>query len=122
MRTQSLSLVSQADGLTLSALLALPQGNPRGLVQIAHGMAEYKERYTPFLEFLTGEGYACLINDHRGHGASAASPQDLGWFGPAGARGLVEDLRAGRTADAAAKLPAVEREYHRAKTALDALP
>lgn len=36
--------------------------------------------------------------------------------------GLVEDLRAGRTADAAAKLPAVEREYHRAKTALDALP
>lgn len=93
MRTQSLSLISQADGLTLSALLALPQGNPRGLVQIAHGMAEYKERYTPFLEFLTGEGYACLINDHRGHGASAASPQDLGWFGPAGARGLVEDLR-----------------------------
>ena len=92
MRTQSLNLISQADGLALAALLALPQGSPRGLVQIAHGMAEYKERYTPFLEFLTGEGYACLINDHRGHGASAASPQDLGWFGPAGARGLVEDL------------------------------
>ena len=93
MRTQNLSLVSQADGLTLSALLALPQGNPQGLVQIAHGMAEYKERYVPFLEFLTGQGYACLINDHRGHGASAVTPHDLGWFGPAGARGLVEDLR-----------------------------
>ena len=54
MRTQSLNLISQADGLALAALLALPQGSPRGLVQIAHGMAEYKERYTPFLEFLTG--------------------------------------------------------------------
>lgn len=35
---------------------------------------------------------------------------------------LVESLRAGRTAEAAAQLPAVEREYHRAKTALDTLP
>lgn len=34
---------------------------------------------------------------------------------------LVESLRAGRIDAAAAQLPAVEREYHRAKTALEAL-
>lgn len=35
---------------------------------------------------------------------------------------LVEDLRAGQVAAAAAQMPDVEREYRRVKMALDALP
>ena len=35
---------------------------------------------------------------------------------------LVEDLRAGQIAAAETQMPAVEREYHRAKAALKALP
>lgn len=92
MKTENLTVVSRADGLKLSVLLALPEGRPRGLVQLAHGMAEYKERYLPFLQALTQDGYACLIGDHRGHGATAQGLDDLGWFGEAGAQGLVEDM------------------------------
>ena len=92
MKTEILDVVSDFDGLRLSVLMALPQDRPRGLVQIAHGMAEYKERYLPFLQALTQAGYACLIGDHRGHGATARSVEDLGWFGEAGAEALVEDM------------------------------
>lgn len=92
MRTEELRLTSRADGNPLSALIAHPEGEPRGLMQIAHGMAEYKERYLPFMEALTGAGYACLISDHRGHGGSVRGKKDHGWFGPAGARGVVEDM------------------------------
>ncbi|MEA4897078.1 alpha/beta fold hydrolase [Bacillota bacterium Meth-B3] len=93
MRTETLKVKSEADGLMLSVLIAEPEDEPRALVQIAHGMAEYKERYLGFIEALTRAGYAVLIHDHRGHGASAATASDLGYFGPAGAGGLLADLR-----------------------------
>ena len=46
----------------------LPEGEPCAILLISHGMAEHKERYLPFMEFLAAHGYACIINDHRGHG------------------------------------------------------
>ena len=45
MTTKLLTIESRADGLPLSVLLALPEGEPRALVQFSHGMAEHKERY-----------------------------------------------------------------------------
>ncbi|MBE5807121.1 MAG: alpha/beta hydrolase [Clostridiales bacterium] len=85
------SLVSEHDGLSLSVAQLAPDG-PKALVQLAHGMAEHKERYFPLMEFLAGHGYASIINDHRGHGASVKSPDDLGYFYKDGGRGLVKDL------------------------------
>jgi len=92
MTTERATLVSRRDGLALSALLAAPDA-PRGIVQIAHGMAEHKERYLPLMEHLAGHGCACVAHDHRGHGGSVPSPDDLGYIGASGARALVEDLR-----------------------------
>lgn len=94
MKQEKLTLASAADGLPLSILMTLPEGSPRALVQFSHGMSEYKERYLPFMEFLTDKGFACIINDHRGHGQSVKSREDLGYFGEKG-RGadlLLQDL------------------------------
>lgn len=92
-RIENLTLSSEHDGLALSVLTVLPDGAPRALVQFSHGMAEHKERYLPVMQFLADNGYGCIINDHRGHGASVKSADDLGYFYKDGGRGLVKDLR-----------------------------
>ena len=51
------TIPSQRDGLGLSVMAVEPDGAPRALVQFAHGMAEHKERYLPFMEFLADHGY-----------------------------------------------------------------
>ncbi len=84
MKKETLTLPSAADGLPLSILITLPEESPRALVQLSHGMSEYKERYLPFMEYLTQRGFACIINDHRGHGQSVRSREDLGYFGEKG--------------------------------------
>ena len=33
----------------------------KGIVQISHGMAEHKERYFPFMEYLVSKGYALSL-------------------------------------------------------------
>ena len=37
-----------------------------GVVQIAHGVAEYGARYAPFARFLCDHGFAVAANDHLG--------------------------------------------------------
>lgn len=58
----------------------LPDGPVRGTVQLAHGIAEYVQRYDPFMQFLANEGYAVYANDHIGHGRSSL-PNRLGYVG-----------------------------------------
>lgn len=41
-----------------------------GVVQIAHGVAEYGARYAPFAQYLCSRGFAVAANDHLGHGKS----------------------------------------------------
>ena len=91
--TQFCTLTSEQDGLALSLMLVAPDGAPSMLVQISHGMCEHKERYAPFMNFLAARGCLCVVNDHRGHGASVREPGDLGYFYRNGDRALVEDLR-----------------------------
>ena len=90
--TEFTSLESRQDGLMLALMVVRPEGAPRAIVQIAHGMCDHKERYAPFMEYLARQGCACVINDHRGHGASVRSPEDLGYFYENGDRALTEDL------------------------------
>ena len=44
----------------------------QGVVQIAHGVAEYGARYAPFARFLAEQGYVVTAHDHLGHGLSVA--------------------------------------------------
>lgn len=59
----------------------LPDGPVRGVVQIAHGVAEHIQRYDPFMEFLAEQGFVAAGNDHLGHGRTANDEEDLGYFG-----------------------------------------
>lgn len=60
-----------ADGkTTIHAIEWLPDGEVRAVLQIAHGVSEYAQRYEPLAEFLSARGYAVAANDHIGHGQS----------------------------------------------------
>ena len=63
-------------------------------VQIAHGMAEHAKRYEDFALFLNKNGFAVYANDHRGHGKTAGSVENLGYFAEEkGFEKVVEDMR-----------------------------
>jgi len=58
----------------------LPEQAPKAIVQIAHGWAEHAGRYSRVAAALCREGYAVYADDHRGHGRTAMTPADLGFF------------------------------------------
>ncbi|MBO5562799.1 MAG: alpha/beta fold hydrolase [Bacteroidales bacterium] len=80
-----------SDQVQLSTLVIAPE-SPKAIVQLVHGMAEHKERYIPFMNWLSERGYAAVICDLRGHGASVSSKEDLGYMGASGRQGLVDDV------------------------------
>ena len=86
-------LISEADGLEISVLTCIGDRTPKGIFQIVHGMCEHKERYVPFMEFLASKGYAVVIHDHRGHGESVRSTDDLGYFYEGGWKAMIDDIR-----------------------------
>ena len=42
--------------------------NPKGVVQICHGLGEHSARYEDFAKFLNTNGYIAFADDHRAHG------------------------------------------------------
>ena len=66
----------------------------KGIVQISHGMAEWAYRYDYFAKALNREGYIVYANDHRGHGLTAPSMEDVGYISDNdGFFDKVEDMR-----------------------------
>ncbi len=68
------------DGTPLHTNRWLPEGSPRAVVQIAHGMAEHSDRYARFAQSLTDDGYAVYAHDHRGHKGTAVDHAHEGYF------------------------------------------
>lgn len=50
----------------------MPEGEPKAILQIVHGMAEYIERYQAFAEIMTENGFCVVGDDHLGHGKTAS--------------------------------------------------
>ena len=75
------SFPSQSGLCDIHAAKYLPEGAPKAVFQIAHGMAEHFERYEKFIAVLCEAGLAVFVNDHIGHGKSVASEEDKGYFG-----------------------------------------
>ena len=67
------------DGADIHIHRWLPDSAPRGVVQVAHGLAEHAARYGRLAGALTGQGLAVYADDHRGHGQTAGAG-DLGFF------------------------------------------
>jgi alpha-beta hydrolase superfamily lysophospholipase len=91
MSVRASSFTSIADG-TEVATTEWTEGveQPRGVVQIAHGLAEHAARYGRFAAALNGAGFLVYATDHRGHGRTGQD--DLGNFGAAGFDGLIADV------------------------------
>lgn len=51
-----------------------------GTILILHGMQEHSGRYRELAEFLAEKGFVVLTYDHLGHGRTASSEEDLGYF------------------------------------------
>jgi len=57
-----------------------PEGEPRAVVQLVHGIAEFVERYDGFADFLTEHGFLVVAEDHMGHGQSISGGSIQGYF------------------------------------------
>lgn len=64
----------------LKGKIYLPEGAPRGLFHVVHGMTEYIGRYDDFMQTMAGEGYIVFGYDHLGHGMTAVDKSELGFF------------------------------------------
>jgi len=80
------------DGLPIACVKWSSHRDPRGVVQIAHGLGEHIGRYVEVAEALVEDEFVIYGNDHRGHGLTAKTSGDLGDFGPRGFDELVEDM------------------------------
>ena len=54
--------------------------NPKGVVQISHGMAEHARRYDAFAQFLNANGYIVYADDHRAHGMTSTKQSKKGVY------------------------------------------
>lgn len=98
MKTTNFSFPSADGRTTVHAVKWAPDSGEYGaILQIAHGMIEYIERYGDFAEFLTGHGYLVVGHDHIGHGESVVSQDDWGYFGENPSDLLVADMHTLRT-------------------------
>lgn len=70
------------DGLTqIHATEWLPEERPpKAILQIIHGMKEYVDRYDGFARYVADRGFIVVGEDHLGHGRTAVSSKDLGYF------------------------------------------
>lgn len=66
---------------------------PRGVIQVAHGMAEHIMRYDDFARFLAGKGFIVGGYDHLAHGDSISDTVSWGGLDSReGANHLIEDV------------------------------
>lgn len=65
---------------TIHTRKCIPDGAPRAVVQIVHGIAEHINRYDDFMRFLAENNILAVGDDHLGHGQSVTEAEDLGFF------------------------------------------
>lgn len=62
-------------GAKLSAAIWTPDGQPKAVLQVAHGMTEHIGRYDKLAEALTVQGVIVAGFDLRGHGHNSGDVQ-----------------------------------------------
>ena len=95
MSVRSEYFFTSSDGKTLIHVNQWTPVNRKilGVVQIAHGVAEYGARYAPFAEFLCGHGFVVVANDHLGHGKSQIEDRPMVYLGDKnGWENVVDDI------------------------------
>ena len=83
---------STGNRVDIRAVKYVPDKKIIAILQIAHGMVEFIDRYDEFAKFLTSKGFLVVGNDHIGHGESVNSKDDWGYFGENGNKVLEDDI------------------------------
>ncbi len=79
------NLFKSADGVTdINYITWRPDGEIKAILQIAHGMVEYIDRYDEFACYLARNGIMVTGNDHLGHGESVRDVSYRGYFADEG--------------------------------------
>lgn len=98
MSSEEIRFASTDGKSTCIGNLWLPEGEPRGVVQVVHGMVEHISCYEDLAGRLTAAGYAVCGIDQLGHGRTTPDPDERGIYEPTkGAGHLVEDQHTLRT-------------------------
>jgi alpha-beta hydrolase superfamily lysophospholipase len=84
--------LTSTDGLSIACAKWSGQHEPRGIIQISHGLGEHMGRYGELAKVLVEDELVVYGNDHRGHGLTAKPSDSFGDFGPGGFDQLVEDM------------------------------
>lgn len=63
-----------ADGTCLRAFSWTPEGKPRAVLVVVHGLRDYAIRYDALAQSLKAKGFLVVAQDHRGHGHSGGDP------------------------------------------------
>jgi alpha-beta hydrolase superfamily lysophospholipase len=84
---------TDSDGVELNVYKWQPDRKILGVVQLVHGMAENILRYDEFAKYLNNKGFIVYGHDHRGHGLTAKTKEELGYLADnEGFEWLVRDL------------------------------
>lgn len=94
MKIQDYSFPSATGVCEIHGSVYTPDDNEVKLVMaIHHGMAEHRDRYNEFIEYLTSNGIAVFMHDMANHGQSNQDKALTGFFGKKdGYKNLVKDF------------------------------
>ena len=95
--TRTSNTFVDAEGVTIH-YYAWKAADPKGVLQLTHGLGDHALRYEQVAQDLVAAGYTVYADDHRGHGATGLEQHGgdatkLGKLGPGGLRATVEDVR-----------------------------
>ena len=91
MKTEIFEFIGH-NGSVLPAVIWLPDGEVKAVLQITHGMTEHMGRYEGFAQYMCPLGVAVAGFDLRGHGKNPGDP-DVASFGESGWAASIEDMR-----------------------------
>lgn len=92
MNKQEFTYPSSNGTSQIHAVAWYPDGEPKAILQIVHGMIEYIERYEDYAVFMADNGYIVCGEDHLGHGWTAKDESELGFFGKNGNAHVIADI------------------------------
>ena len=69
------------DGIhQLKGKMYIPDGEPKGVFHVVHGVTEHIGRYDTFLKEMAESGYVVVAYDNLGHGKTAKDKSELGFI------------------------------------------
>lgn len=89
---------TDAEGIDIT-FYEWPVAQPKGCVQIVHGLGDHARRYDHLAAALNRAGYSVYADDHRGHGATGlrmvaeGTTKQLGNLGKGGMSAVFEGVR-----------------------------